>query len=146
MIDTNTKQAIIDTYIKGEKVKSICALYNISMPTLYKFLRSADVPRTRPTGNKRGETKGGCADLRYKAIVLDAENGLNVPTLARKHGCCTQTVYRALRAYNTRAHRPPTPLMLNIRQALKDGEKPATIAANYGCSRQYVYLVKDASN
>ena len=146
MIDTNTKQAIIDTYIKGEKVKNICALYNISMPTLYKFLRSADVPRTRPTGNKRAETKGGCADLRYKAIVLDAENGLNVPTLAQKHGCCTQTVYRALRAYNTTAHRPPTPLMLNIRQALKDGEPVASIAAKYGCSRQYVYLVKDASN
>lgn len=145
MINDTTRQAIIDTYKTGEKVKNICALYSISMPTLYKFLRSADVPRTRPTGKKRGERKRGGENLFYKAIALDAENGLNVPMLARKHGCCAQTVYRALRAYNVTAHRPPTPLMLNIRQALKEGETPATIAAKYGCSRQYVYLVKDAS-
>lgn len=139
MIDTNTKQAIIDTYTNGIKVKNICALYNISLPTLYRFLQSAGVPKTRQTGDHS-------ENMLYKAIAADSEKGLDAKTLSKKYDRCLQVIYRALRRNKVAPHRTPTPLMLNIRQSLKDGEPVASIAAKYGCSRQYVYLVRDASN
>lgn len=135
MIEATTRQAVIEAYKQGIKVRNIATLYDISMPSIYNIVADEDKATRLHRPKRKNPT--------YEAMSTDYTNGIGIKALAEKYDVSISIVYKALKKSNTPLHKKPTPMQLNIREELRQGNTPTAIAQKYGVSRQYVYLVKE---
>lgn len=84
---------IINSYLKGETRKGICAEYHISSGTLYRVLDSHGVPRRKKVAGRTQAIVDNYSDILKERIYRDYHNGVSTYVLKKTYNLHKNAIY-----------------------------------------------------
>jgi hypothetical protein len=84
---------IINSYLKGETRKGICAEYRISSGTLYRVLDSHGIPRRRKAAGRTQAIVDNYSDTLKERIYRDYHNGVSTYVLKKTYNLHKNAIY-----------------------------------------------------
>ncbi|GAA2411524.1 hypothetical protein GCM10010404_81820 [Nonomuraea africana] len=130
IIPADTRRAVVDGYVAGEKMRVLCARYGIAEQSVRNIVAEAGVPL-----RLGGTSLSGKSSFDREQAALLAEQGWTAPAIAILTGFCEATVRRHLGQIRGRG-RKPLPAGDDLAELLDEVGSVRALAARLGCSQK----------